>query len=157
MENIIVRSAIFEDLTTLLTFEQGIIAAERPFDDTLKPDPISYYDIGAMIKADHCEVVVAELNNEVVGSAYARIQHSKHYLKSDQQVYLGFMFVPPEHRGKGINQLIIDALSEWARSRNVTELRLDVYPDNLPAVRAYEKAGFSKYLLNMRLDITENK
>ncbi|WP_336622662.1 MULTISPECIES: hypothetical protein [unclassified Cellulophaga] len=41
MENIEIRIAKLEDLETLKSFEQGVILAERPFDETLKPDPIS--------------------------------------------------------------------------------------------------------------------
>jgi GNAT superfamily N-acetyltransferase len=43
------------------------------------------------------------------------------------------------HRGKGVNAVIIEALKEWCRSQNITELRLDVYNDNPSAIRAYEK------------------
>ena len=49
------------------------------------------------------------------------------------------MYVEPAYRGKGINQMIIAALKTWAYSRNVTELRLDVYHDNANAIKAYEK------------------
>ena len=63
------------------------------------------------------------------------------------------MYVEPAWRGKGVNQVIIDALKSWARSRNLTELRLDVYTTNDAAIRAYEKAGFTPYLINMRMGI----
>jgi len=49
--------------------------------------------------------------------------------------------------------MIIDALKAWALSCNITELRLDVYYANTSAIRAYEKAGFSQHLINMRLGI----
>jgi GNAT superfamily N-acetyltransferase len=61
------------------------------------------------------------------------------------------MYVEPAHRGKGINQMIIAALKTWAYSRNVTELRLDVYHGNATAIKAYEKAGFTSHMINMRL------
>jgi GNAT superfamily N-acetyltransferase len=63
------------------------------------------------------------------------------------------MYVEPAYRGKGVNQLIIAALKAWALSRQLTELRLDVYHTNTNAIRAYEKAGFTQYLLNMRMGI----
>jgi GNAT superfamily N-acetyltransferase len=56
------------------------------------------------------------------------------------------MYTDPRHRGKGVNA-VIEALKEWCRSQNITELRLDVYHDNPSAIRAYEKAGFKKHLL----------
>jgi RimJ/RimL family protein N-acetyltransferase len=153
MAPIIVRPATNADLDTLLRFEQGVIHAERPFDSTLKPDPNSYYDLPYMLTAPEVELVVAEQDSVLIGSGYARIEKAKHYNKHTHHAYLGFMYVVPEHRGKGVNRLIIDALSKWARAQNITELRLDVYNDNSPAIAAYEKAGFKKHMILMRLGL----
>jgi len=98
-------------------------------------------------------VIVAELNGEVIGSGYARITQSKDYLKHDRHCYLGFMYVKPEYRGKGVNNLVLQALKQWAKSQGINELRLEVYNDNQPAIRAYEKAGFTPNLLEMRMGI----
>jgi GNAT superfamily N-acetyltransferase len=153
MTPIIVRPATNADLDTLLRFEQGVILAERPFDPTLKPDPLHYYDLAYMITAPEVELVVAEQDRALIGSGYARIEMAKHYNKHSYHAYLGFMYVIPEHRGKGVNRLIIDTLSKWTRARNITELRLDVYYDNSPAIAAYEKAGFKKHMIHMRLGL----
>lgn len=153
MENIQIRKATLADLPVLLDFEQGIIAAERPFDNSLQDGDIHYYDIAAMVAASHIAVLVAECNGELVGSGYVRIQDAKPYLKFPQYAYLGFMYVPPAHRGKGINKLIIEGLKAWAMQQGITEIRLDVYAANDSAVKAYEKAGFRKNLLEMRLPL----
>ena len=154
MDQITIRKAKLDELNTLLTFEQGVIAFERPFDPTLQDGEIHYYDIAEMIKAPHIEVVVAEVNNEIAGSGYARIEASKIYLKHPKHAYLGFMYVKPGHRGKGINQKIIEALKQWAIGQGITELRLDVYNDNPSAIKAYEKAGFKKLLVEMRMGLS---
>jgi len=153
MDAITARTATLEDLDILFQFEQGIIATERPFDSTLKEGHIHYYDLEAMIKAPHIEVMVAELDKKVIGSGYARIESGRPYLKHSLHAYLGFMYVDPEHRGKGVNQKIIEALKEWAISQNITELRLDVYTDNAGAIKAYEKAGFTRHLIEMRMGL----
>jgi ribosomal protein S18 acetylase RimI-like enzyme len=106
-----------------------------------------------MIQAPHIEVVIAEVDSEIIGSGYARIEDSKVYLKHSKHAYLGFMYVKPEHRGKGVNKKVIAALQDWAIGRGITEFRLDVYSDNLPAVKAYEKIGFSKHLIEMRMGL----
>lgn len=155
MENIQVRTARLEDLDTLLQFEQGVITAERPFDETLKEGHIHYYNLKAMIESPGTEVVLAEVDGEVAGSGYARIEDSKPYNQHTRHAYLGFMYVPPQHRGKGINGKIIEALKSWAVSKGITELRLDVYHGNEAAIKAYEKAGFSKLLVNMRLGLDD--
>ena len=144
------RKATLEDLSILLEFEQALINFERPFDVTLKDEKISYYDIKEMILSDEVEVVVALDGEKIVGSGYARIEVAKPYLKHQNLVYLGFMYVENTHRGKGINKLVIDALYNWAISNNIFEVRLDVYADNSGAIKAYQKVGFSKHLINMR-------
>jgi GNAT superfamily N-acetyltransferase len=153
MNEITTREATMQDLETLLQFEQGIIAAERPFDITLQKNNIRYYDIAAMIIKPEVKLVVAEADGQLVGCGYCRIEQSKPYLQHNLHGYLGFMYVLPLHRGKGINKLIVNALADWARSENVTELRLDVYYHNTTAVQAYEKAGFTKHMIEMRMAI----
>ncbi len=157
MDVITTRTATIADLDILLDFEQGVIQSERPFDPTLKDGHINYYDIAAMIQAMHIEVVVAVSGAEIIGSGYARIEDAKIYLKHPKHAYLGFMYVKPEHRGKGVNKMVIDALQQWAIARGITELRLDVYNDNKPAVSAYEKIGFSKLLVEMRMELPVGK
>ncbi len=49
MGEITVRVADTTDLPTLLSFEEGVIEAERPFDVTLGDD-IRYYDMDAMLQ-----------------------------------------------------------------------------------------------------------
>lgn len=155
MEQAIIRKARIGDLETLYQFEQGVIDAERPFDSTLKSEKIHYYDLKEMIDASHIALVVAEVEGTIVGSGYARIEKAKPYLKHGVHAYLGFMYVHPEHRGKGINKQIIHALKDWALTQNVRELRLDVYYNNIAAIKAYEKIGFSKHMIEMRLNLEE--
>ena len=150
MEKVIIRKATMNDLDTLLVFEQGVINAERPFDLTLKKEHTHYYDIEKMIKAPDVELVVAELDAEIIACGYARIENAKSYLQHQQHAYLGFMYVVPAHRGKGINKMIIDALTTWAAAENITELRLDVYQENEAAIKAYERVGFAKHMVAMR-------
>jgi ribosomal protein S18 acetylase RimI-like enzyme len=153
MDPITIRPASLQDLSTLLRFEQDVIATERPFDPTLGPDPLHYYDLHELITASHIQLLVAEYDQQVIGSGYARIETAKHYNRHPQHAYLGFMYVEPAHRGKGVNNMIIAALTEWARSRNIVELRLDVYYHNGSAIKAYEKVGFTRHKLAMRMGI----
>ena len=151
MQTINIRKAHPNDLEKLLEFEQGIINAERPFDPTLKAEKIHYYDIEKMISAPHIEVMVAEIDSELIGSGYARIETAKPYLNHLNYAYLGFMYTVANHRGKGVNAKIIEALKKWCNLQDVFEMRLDVYNDNTSAIKAYEKAGFKKHLINMRM------
>lgn len=150
MDPIIIRKAVLADLPRLLAFEQELIQSERPFDETLKTGHIRYYDIEKMITGPELELLVAETGGGLIGSGYARIEAAKPYLRHPQHAYLGFMYVVPEQRGKGINKMIIGELIKWVASKNISELRLDVYYPNAPAIAAYEKAGFSRHMIAMR-------
>lgn len=148
----ITREATEQDLEILLEFEQGIVAAERPFNSTLIEGEIHYYDLKHLIQSPDATVIVAEENDEIVASGYALIKKSeKYYNQFEKYSYLGFMYVKPEHRGKGINKVITDELVSWSKSRGISEVRLDVYAQNESAIKAYEKAGFEPHLLTMRL------
>jgi len=155
MDTIIIRKAVAADLDTLFEFEQGIVTTERPFDNTLKEGEIHYYDLAAMIGADDVQLLVAECDGELVGSGYARIESVKNYLKHARHAYLGFMYVKPAFRGRGVNKLILEGLKDWCLEKDITEMRLEVYDDNITAVKAYEKAGFKKLLVWMRLGLNE--
>lgn len=147
---LILREATTDDLPQLLKFEQDLINTERPFDPTLGGN-ICYYNLPEMIAAAHVDFIVAEIESNVIGCGYSRIQKAKPYLKHQEYAYLGFMYVQPSHRGKGINQMIIEKLRELAKKRGMTELRLEVYAGNLSAIKAYEKAGFQNHMIEMRL------
>ena len=94
-----------------------------------------------------------ELNKKIVASGYAKIRPDRSYLKHANQAYLGFMFVPKSNRGNGYNKLIMDVLLKWCKEQKVFEIRLDVYDANNSAIKAYEKVGFKKHMINMRLNI----
>jgi len=155
MEEIIIRRASLADLPTLLEFEQGIAAFERPLDSTLKEGEIHYYDLAELIAAADAEVLVAQLDEELIGSGYAHIRKAKDYQKHLRYAHLGFMYVKPAHRGKGVNNKILEALKQWCLENNINEMRLEVYHNNDGAIRAYKKAGFKANLLEMRLGLDE--
>ena len=151
MDQVIVRRANLDDLELLLAFEQAMIEAERPFDERIRSgDEVHYYDLEGLISSPEAEVLVAELGPEIIGSGYARLEAAEGYLKHDRHSYLGFMYVVPEHRGKGVNKMIIEALEAWSLSQGVTVMQLEVYADNAAARKAYEKSGYNAVLLTMR-------
>ncbi len=148
-----IRPATPDDLHTLLTFEQGVILAERPFDPTLRPDPIYYYDLNHLLHDADSILIVAEDAGHLIASGYATIRIGKPYFEYDRYAYLGFMFVDPAYRGKGVNQLIMSELANWCTSKNIREMKLQVYHDNVSAIRAYEKVGFKQDLIEMRFRV----
>lgn len=151
MEKVLIRDAVLDDLPTLLSFEQELIKAERPFDPTIAKDPVSYYDLKAYISNDQVKVVVAQIDGSIVSSGYALKKEARSYLDHKFYGYLGFMYTVPQHRGKGINKRIVEELVNWCHNQGLSEIRLTVYDENSPALKAYEKVGFKKHICEMRI------
>lgn len=151
----LVRKAVPGDLPALLKLEQALIEAERPFDPTIKPPPVNYYDLEGMLKNPDLLLLVADLDGSIIGTGYCRIDPDKVFLRHAQKAYFGFMYVLPEYRGHGINGKIMTQLKDWVLGKGITECRLDVYAPNTSAMRAYEKMGFRPYSLEMRLELGE--
>ena len=146
-----IREAIKNDLRVLLQFEQEVVKAERPMDPTIKNSDVNYYDLEALISNPRAIVLVACEGKKIVASGYALEKPARPYLDHKTYAYLGFMYTDPAYRGQGVNGKIITELQEWASSVGLTEIRLHVYTENEPAIRAYEKVGFNKHMIEMRL------
>jgi Acetyltransferases len=54
------------------------------------------------------------------------------------------VYVRPQHRGTGMARALVEHLVEHARHQ-VLQIHLGVWSENLPAIRLYEKLGFSIY------------
>ena len=146
-----VREASLEDLPKLKEFEQSLIAFERPFATNLKKGAITYYDINDLIVRKNALFLVAEMEGVLVGSGYGLLKNAVPYKMPAKFTYLGFMYVIPSYRGKGIIGEIIERLIKWSQEKNIYEIQLDVYAENEWAIKAYEKKGFKPDLLKMRL------
>lgn len=143
------------DLPTLKEFEQELINIERRFDTTIQSDPVNYYNICDMIESTDTEVAIAKIDNEIVACGYARIKTARSYTPFERCVIVGFLYVDSAYRGNEIVGKILDHLIKWARKNQLSEVYLEVYPENVSAVHAYEKHGFKPHLLEMRLNLNK--
>lgn len=146
-----IRNATPQDIPVLRELEQNVIEAERPFNDAIKPEDAVYYDLEHLIASPDSQLLVIENEGQIVATGYIQIRSSKPSLSHAQHGYLGFMYVTPQMRGRGLNKQVMDALVGWGQSKHVRDFYLDVYAGNSAAIKAYEKAGFASSLIEMKL------
>lgn len=75
--------------------------------------------------------------------------HGKHYW------WVQSMFIVPEHRGRGLVELLLDHLTKVAREAGALDLRLYAHKLNQRALQAYRRCGFSAApytIMTRRLD-----
>lgn len=150
---ITIRKAAQDDLNTLLGFEQGLIAAERPMDPCLGKGHIQYYDIPALLQAPNSIIMMAFDGDKAVGCGSGRVMESGQHLHESHYGHVGFMFVAEEYRGNGISGMIINNLLEWFKDKGLREVRLRVYEVNTSAIKSYSKIGFMEHQKEMRLEL----
>jgi len=149
-----IRIATKDDLETLLEFEQGLIAYERPLDPSIRQtENIHYYDLTALMHSDDSEVFVVEIDDSVVGCGYGTIEENKSKFIEKRYGYIGFVFVKAEYRRRRAGEKIIEHLLEWFKARGAGEAKLRVYEGNTSAIKAYEKIGFRTSLLEMKINL----
>jgi putative acetyltransferase len=80
-------------------------------------------------------------NDEVVGQL--ALQTFPNRPRRRHVGYIG-MAVRDDWQGKGVGTALVKAAIDWADNwLNLTRLELDVFCDNTPAVKLYEKFGFA--------------
>jgi ribosomal protein S18 acetylase RimI-like enzyme len=156
MTKITFREATTNDIEVLEVFELNVIEAERPFNDAIKSTDANYYGILDLINSPKSHLLVAEYDEKIIATGYVQIRQSKASLKHAYHGYLGFMYVLPEFRGRGINKSILEKLISWGSKKQIVDFYLDVYSSNQSAIRAYEKVGFNASLLEMKLSTNDS-
>ncbi len=141
------------DIGLLRQLEQKVVQAERPYNRSIKPENAIYYDLEQLIASESACVLVAQDGDLVIATGYVQTRVSKASLIHEEHGYLGFMYVDELYRGMGINRLLTDKLIVWGKERGLSDFYLDVYADNQPALKAYEKSGFKTSMIEMKLTL----
>ncbi len=149
----IIREAATNDIPVLLDLEQQVVEFERQYNPSIRSKDVYYYDLSQLIESNESQLLVGEKDGQIIATGYASIRESKASVEHTIHSYIGFMYVAPEHRGKGISQQIMDCLIKWSQTQGISYIYLDVYAENAGAVRAYQKAGFKPCMMEMKLGL----
>jgi ribosomal protein S18 acetylase RimI-like enzyme len=60
------------------------------------------------------------------------------------RAHLISMWTAPTHRERGIGRRLVNEVFKWARGRNARILQLMVTSNNQPAIRFYQRLGFTR-------------
>jgi len=97
--------------------------------------------------------IVALINEEIVGYAYASIGKRGPYYQETMFGSLGEVFVSEEHRKKGIADKLIQEILRWFRQHNVHYSELEVDSLNALALKKWQQKGYVKFIEKMLLKL----
>ena len=124
MTDLVIRQGTLSDISAIMDLEQGSI--EHPWESKA---------IETLITDNNKICLVAELGGVIVSyvGAESVLDESN----------IGNIVTHKEYRGKGIATELFEALLTELKAQGIKKLFLEVEHDNAPAIRLYEKLGFS--------------
>jgi ribosomal protein S18 acetylase RimI-like enzyme len=100
-------------------------------------------------------VLVAEENRTVIGYAYAGVEPTDYMSLRGPAGVLHDIVVDPEHRGRGVGRLLLEAALAFLRSRGAPRVVLSTAARNAPAQRLFASAGFRQTMIEMTRELEE--
>jgi ribosomal protein S18 acetylase RimI-like enzyme len=100
-------------------------------------------------------VFVADDNGEMIGYAYAAVEGYNYMALRGPAGVLHDVIVDPEHRGRGVGRLLIDAALTFLSSRGVPRVVLSTAEQNEAAQRLFASMGFRRTMIEMTRELDE--
>jgi GNAT superfamily N-acetyltransferase len=118
--------------------KEDIVAIEEMIYDWIHWKPKRAYTIAKIHKNKNHEILVAELDNQIVG-----VLHQIFYLdilNAGYNSHINFFLVKESHRGKGIGTRLINEAKKTAKKKDCIEMHVDTIYEK--ATQFYYKHGF---------------
>ncbi|MBD5639337.1 GNAT family N-acetyltransferase [Clostridium botulinum] len=106
----------------------------------------------SIISSEKSDILIAVDNNEsIIGFALVQEQETPPFscLVKHRYAYLMDMIKKRPYRGKGIGTTLIDEVKKWSENRNLEYVELNVLPENINAIKLYEKQEFKNVMQTM--------
>jgi ribosomal protein S18 acetylase RimI-like enzyme len=111
--------------------------------------------LGSQLAEPNVAVLVAEENGAVIGYTYAGVEAHDYMALRGPAGVLHDIVVDPEHRGRGIGRMLLDATLAFLGSRGVPRVVLSTAARNEAAQRLFASAGFRRTMIEMTRELDE--
>lgn len=159
MSNPIIRKADINDLKEVQNLNLSLFKSHIEYDKQLDLNwPFSNegteYFSERISSEDGC-VLVAEIQDEIVGYLCGGIREPETYRKIDKAAELENMFINPNHRSKKVGSKLISEFLNWCKSQKVQKVKVEASAQNHLAINFYKKNNFNDYSLSLELDLKQ--
>lgn len=151
--NLIIRKAKIDDIDILNNLFQKLLEYEREnYDDNIKDNLniTSYFN--ERINANDNIVLVAQLDNEIVGYIYSIID-SDNKVTKNIEAKIDSLYVNSEYRNKNIGTKLIEEMITILKEKNVKYIFIENLKENDTAKYLYEKLGFKIFREDRRKEL----
>jgi len=155
MDNVFIRKATLEDLSTIQELNNSLFKLEKEnYDPTLVNDwPLSEEGKDYFLDLiNNHYVIVALLDNNIVGYLAGSIEEKGSYVEV-QYGEINNMLVNDEYRGYGIGKSLIDNFKEYCRTKDILNIKVVASYKNKNAIEFYRKNGFEEFDITLTTKI----
>ena len=158
---LIIRRATPADLQRIGRLGARLVAEHHDFDPQRflaagRRTPAGYASfMSAQLEDPDVAVLVADDNGQVVGYAYAAVEGYDYMALRGPAGVLHDIIVDPEHRGRGVGRLLLEAALAFFRSRGVPRVVLSTAEQNEAAQRLFAGMGFRRTMVEMTRELDD--
>lgn len=152
MNGVVFRPATRADLPSIVRMlaDDDLGSRRERFEEPL---PESYFEAFEQIDSDpNHELIVAELDGEVIGTLHIMFLPSISY-QGGLRAQVESVRVEEKYRGRGIGREMMKWAIEKARARGAHLVQLTTHKSREDAHRFYERLGFEKSHVGMKLSL----
>lgn len=158
-ESVAIRRATSADVPTLGRLGALLVRTHHEFDAQRfiapSPDTPKGYGrfLGSQIGKPDVVILVAERDGEVLGYTYAGVEGFDYMSLRGPAGVLYDIVVDPDHRGRGIGRLLLDATLAALDALEAPRVLLSTAERNETAQRLFEHAGFRRTMIEMTREL----
>lgn len=131
-----------------------LILGEKQYDKNISDNFIVKEFYETKINDDNNCILVAKIDNKIIGYLYGFILNSD--IDIEQKAQLDALYVEEEYRKLGIANSLINEFINWAKLKQVKFIELNVCNENINAINLYKKYGFKDIKTIMCFELGEN-
>jgi ribosomal protein S18 acetylase RimI-like enzyme len=155
---VVIRKALMADLDGV----SGVFAESNRFHAGLVPhvirvgEPVMTRNWFERVLAEPEQALfVAQLGEEVAGILLAALRTSTEdpILQPRRYAYVDEIAVATAHQGQGLGRALMAVAERWAWAQGASEIELQVWEANRPAIAFYQKLGYSTARRTMRREL----
>ena len=132
-----IRSAAPADLDSLVSLLAALFAIEKDF---IFDESRQRRGLALMLANERGCLLIAEAESRVVGMCTGQLLVST--AEGGLSLLVEDVVVDEQQRGRGVGRLLIEAISDWARTHKVSRLQLLADRNNIPALDFYRILGW---------------
>jgi GNAT superfamily N-acetyltransferase len=95
---------------------------------------------------DYCFLTAVDGTEEIVGFIHAELWYPPPTETPSQEVYVNALYVSPEHRHQGVGSRLVAGVKDWARERDLDQLRFGVLHANEEGRYFWEAHGATTFV-----------